>query len=231
MIMDTYEHKYKEALQKAKSLELPEYKNIMVSIFPELAESEDERVRKALVKAVSGTIEGTKLFGTNVTREDAITWLEKQGEQNPTPPKWKYKKDNTPLLRDSIILNKYGGVAKSPSGAIVSDVWVLDYDELAKLPKEKIEKQVPQEQDGFDTELNALLKKYEHLPKEEVVECLQFYLRVVQGKQKPKWTEEDESKVEDVIYFLDTAKVHYASTKALDDCITWLKSIKQRIEQ
>ena len=46
---------------------------------------------------------------------------------------------------------------------------------------------------------------------------------------KPKWSEEDESKVEDVIYFLDTAKVHYASTKALDDCIDWLKSLKQRI--
>lgn len=66
-----------------------------------------------------------------------IAWLEKQGEQKPTLPKWKYKKDNTPLLRDSIILNKYGDVAKSPSGAIVSDVWVLDYDELAKLPKEE----------------------------------------------------------------------------------------------
>ena len=66
-----------------------------------------------------------------------IAWLEKQGEQKPTLPKWKYKKDNTPLLRDSIILNKYGGVAKSPSGAIVSDAWVLDYDELAKLPKEE----------------------------------------------------------------------------------------------
>lgn len=69
--------------------------------------------------------------------EECIDWLETQGEQKPTLPKWKYKKDNTPLLRDSIILNKYGGVAKSPSGAIVSDVWVLDYDELAKLPKEE----------------------------------------------------------------------------------------------
>ena len=47
--------------------------------------------------------------------------------------------------------------------------------------------------------------------------------------QKSKWSEEDESKVKDVIYFLDTAKVHYASTKALDDCIDWLKSLKQRM--
>ena len=67
--------------------------------------------------------------------------LENYSEQKPTLPKWKYKKDNTPLLRDSLILSKYGCVTKSPSGAIVSDVWVIDYAELAKLPKEDIEKQ------------------------------------------------------------------------------------------
>jgi hypothetical protein len=49
-------------------------------------------------------------------------------------------------------------------------------------------------------------------------------------KQAPKkWSEEDESRVEDVIYYLDTAKVHYASTKALDDCIDWLKSLKNKV--
>lgn len=49
--------------------------------------------------------------------------------------------------------------------------------------------------DGFDAELNALLKKYEHLLKEEVAECLSFYLGVVQGEQKPKWTEEDDERL------------------------------------
>ena len=71
----------------------------------------------------------------------AIAWFEKQGEQKPTLPVWKYKKDHTPLLIDSFILNKYGCVAESPSGSIVSDVWVLDFDALAKLPKEEFEKQ------------------------------------------------------------------------------------------
>ena len=77
--------------------------------------------------------------------EKQIAWLEKQEEKKPTLPKWKYKNDNTPLLRDSLILNKYGCVAKSPSGAFVNDVWVIDYDELAKLPKEELEKQGEQE--------------------------------------------------------------------------------------
>ena len=30
--------------------------------------------------------------------------------------------------------------------------------------------------DGFDAELNALLKKYEHLPKEQLLECMNFYV-------------------------------------------------------
>lgn len=74
-------------------------------------------------------------------REGNNVWLEKQGEQKPTLPKWKYKKDNTTLLKDSLVLNKCGHMAKLSSGAIVSDVWALDYDELAKLPKEELEEQ------------------------------------------------------------------------------------------
>ena len=43
-------------------------------------ESLDERIRKALVKAVSGTLKGNKLFGTDVTREEALAWLERQAQ-------------------------------------------------------------------------------------------------------------------------------------------------------
>ena len=43
----------------------------------------------------------------------------------------------------------------------------------------------PLGQDGFDAELNALLKKYEHLPKHELADILEFYLWVV-GKQSIK---------------------------------------------
>ena len=50
--------------------------------------------------------------------------------------------------------------------------------------------------DGFDAELNALLKKYEHLSKKELQEPLEFYLGVVRDdldivrEDKSKWTEE-----------------------------------------
>ena len=123
---------YDKAIERAKKL----YGNgIAEEIFPELKESDDDRLKKAIIEFFESEDDNTTY--SLVRKKDIIAWLEKQGEQKPTLPKWKYKKDNTPLLRDSIILNKYGGVAKSPSGAIVSDAWVLDYDELAKLPKEE----------------------------------------------------------------------------------------------
>lgn len=134
-------------------------------IFSELRESEDERIRKSIIAIINNYVDNSNTFKpkmlawlekqgnvnaliqeaaeksyTEGMRVERKRWLDKQGEK-PTLPKWKYKKDNTPLLRDSIILNKYGCVAKSPSGAIISDAWVLDYDELAKLPKEEITKQ------------------------------------------------------------------------------------------
>ena len=128
---------YDEAIERAKKL----YGNgIIEEIFPELKESKDKKIREAILKGLIDCRDAPDLGWSNfggIHIDDCIAWLEKQGEQKPTLPKWKYKKDNTPLLRDSIILNKYGGVAKSPSGAIVSDAWVLDYDELAKLPKEE----------------------------------------------------------------------------------------------
>jgi len=59
----------------------------------------------------------------------------------------------------------------------------------------------------------------------------QRWLAWVEKQSEQKWSEEDESKVKEIVYFLDTAKVHYASTTALDDCVEWLKSLKQRMEE
>ena len=45
-----------------------------------------------------------------------------------------------------------------------------------------------------------------------------------------EWSEEDEHRIKDTIYFLETAKKHYASTVELDACINWLKSLKPQSE-
>jgi len=83
-----YEKAYKEALAKAKKWynapnadKIPTYANrIIVEIFPELKESEDERIRKALIRVLNENVgNGIEKYGAKL--EDAIAWLEKQGEQ------------------------------------------------------------------------------------------------------------------------------------------------------
>ena len=76
-----YEQKYKEALGWMRSVYDGLHgatKEDAEHYFPELKESEDERIRKGLIKAVSRIFEGKKLFDTDVTREEALAWLEKQ---------------------------------------------------------------------------------------------------------------------------------------------------------
>lgn len=79
MSMD-YEKAYKEALERARA------GKPMNEVFPELKESEDERIRKALLKLVSndknnGYTEFYKAEG--ITCDDAIAYLEKQKAQQP----------------------------------------------------------------------------------------------------------------------------------------------------
>lgn len=73
-----YEKKYKEALEKARQFsERPlqeDSSSIVEYIFPELKESEDEKIRKALIRFHKSTI---NIDGVN--GEKIVAWLEKQG--------------------------------------------------------------------------------------------------------------------------------------------------------
>ena len=75
---------YDKALERAKRM----FSNKEIEyLFPELIESEDERIRKALIKFVKGYYEG---LGADAMNQDVadmnayISWLEKQGEQKLT---------------------------------------------------------------------------------------------------------------------------------------------------
>ena len=71
---------YKEKVRLAKeALESGSYdKETIEYIFPELKESEDEKIRKALIRAFK-SLNTIKLWN-GIERTDIIAWLEKQGE-------------------------------------------------------------------------------------------------------------------------------------------------------
>ena len=142
--MENYEQKYKAALGWMQGLYNGLHgktKEEAVRFFPELKESEGEKIKELLKHYLEVRRCQTKDNEEYINCNHFLAWLEKQGKQKTDIPKWKYKKDNAPLSKDCFILNRYGCVVKAISGAIVSDAWVLDYDELAKLPKEEVEKQ------------------------------------------------------------------------------------------
>lgn len=82
---------YDEALEKAriwkdKSGMPKDRQGILDDIFPELAEGEDERIRKELVSFLKETIEYGGISPDIWTMDNAnkwLAWLEKQGEQKP----------------------------------------------------------------------------------------------------------------------------------------------------
>lgn len=76
-----YEKKYKDALERAKEMcAMPTDKATMEYIFPELRESEDERIRKHLLLHFRNK---TKETWCNMPVKDIIAYLEKQKEQKP----------------------------------------------------------------------------------------------------------------------------------------------------
>ena len=155
--------RYDEAIKRAKSKIKNDkdhvlYEDDVIEIFPELKESEDERIRKQIISFL-------KEFEHDHYRcldfSSWIAWLEKQGEQID-------------------IANK--------------EYWR-----------------------GYREGKKEILNKYTELEK--------------QGEQKHSWSEEDEHRVKDAIYFLATSKKHYASTVEIDACIDWLKSIRQSFNE
>lgn len=80
-----YEKAYNEALERARQVHttnVDENKKSTEYIFPELKESEDERIRKVLVELVKCNERCGYFMINNTTTSAMLAWLEKQGKQN-----------------------------------------------------------------------------------------------------------------------------------------------------
>ena len=103
--MDTYENKYKEALERAKAMikvaaNQDEAIGFANTIFPELKESEDEKVEKAIFGMVYDS--DNELWSSyDVTKSDVIKKNKKQGKQ-----KFEMKTAEESLGIDSDTYNK-----------------------------------------------------------------------------------------------------------------------------
>ena len=86
--MDTYEKKYKDALERAKSYYNNEESRIgmtpidLEEIFPELKESWDERIKNDIKRAISVALDYS--YFDEETADNCLAWIERQGKQKYT---------------------------------------------------------------------------------------------------------------------------------------------------
>ena len=73
---------YDEALKVAEKYHNGTLKDVMETIFPELKESEDERIRKAIIEHFEGSHSSMYPY-KGFIKEQILAWLERQGEQKP----------------------------------------------------------------------------------------------------------------------------------------------------
>lgn len=106
-----YEQKYNEALERANVAHKDEDKHLKATlerIFPELKESEDERIRKNLIELFHDTVSNDEIFSDyGLDKTEVLDWLETQGEQKTT---WKptEKQINAIRLARSFVTDDFG---------------------------------------------------------------------------------------------------------------------------
>ena len=137
---------YDKALESIKKL-YSKGSRVVVSkeefetIFPQLNESEDERIRNGLVALLKfGLEDGSAIApGFNETKEQALAWLEKQGQKSKKVPIWKHWKDGIAGNGDGkqIYLIKTGNIYNISSCLGCE----CDYIELSELDNLLLEKQ------------------------------------------------------------------------------------------
>ena len=116
---------YDEALALAKRLisnNCTEVEKLCLKcVFPELKESEDERIRKALCEFISDTL-GDELDGYDISKNEALTYLEKQKE--PLTPE---EKMNHPLYLEGFDVGRQvGEVVTKPAEWSEEDEKIYD---------------------------------------------------------------------------------------------------------
>lgn len=234
---------YDEALERAKATinvnpsRQNEVTNLMVTIFPELAESEDERIRKMIVKVVEHHGDDTNI---SVEDEEAMfAWLEKHKEQKPI--------EFTPNQFDGITYGMGGHSTDKPAEwsederirkELLADIpKVFPYDKafryIAYLEKQKEQKPIEQNASPMiDSALNDYVcKVYAALDKENggvlSFARLQHLAMDIQKwcdeqRKSAEWGDEDDFQLREAIEAV--LETDYSDERKTD-VITWLKSL------
>ena len=234
-----------EKLEEAKRLYETANANqryVLESLFPELKEeNKDEKIRKGLIKGISKTRPNTPFLDTNVTREEALSWLERQGEQKHTAEEVLIKAGLKPykdgdqwciLLGDNIQegICGFGNTIEDALYAFLKDL-------IASQGEQK-----PAEWNIFDFRTwqyivsDVLTKKDgigQYLDSGECKKIAQYMQEEWSKKLCPvqhpaEWSEKDKKMLQNAIFFVEFYRTEESDTAQAEVTINWLKSLRPR---
>jgi len=214
-----YEKKYKNALEWARQVmngETGFIREEVEEVFPELKESEDEKIRQKLIKLVKMSSEVGGFALHKWEADKMLAWLEKQ------VPKNKTALDKAVEEEVDAWLKKQEQVKEYTFKMIPRLLEMVEPTERAKAYCQKL--------------IDTLIKEGYVTDAKIVGECLKkmngndVSIAIMDEKQgKSKWTEEDECYMGECISAIATKDCwSFEEKRKTKD---WLKSFKQRMEE
>ena len=237
---------YDEALERAEKYVVDgKIDTVFISdIFPQLAESEDEKIRKALIEMVHDTTGDELWVDYGIHKEEALAWLEKQGKQNPADkvmPKFhegdsiqfKGFGHNRYTIKEVCGLSHYistmGNIMDmSYTDANFEVIKDSDKVKLSHAWSEEDEKVLHAIRNALNYEKPRNYLKSRDFEFTDILDWLKSIKERVQPQPKQEWSEEDEKMLQG-IWDEVLANKHDAKEcewKTYDRFLSWLKSLR-----
>ena len=235
--------RYDEAIERAKGLidfcsdsELKTLENV----FPELSESEDEKIRKELIKGFNN-LDKRAVWYNGITYGQILAWLEKQGEQKPKTEYiyLKFREGDTiqKITGDKDIVTIAEVDTEAEEYRLTNSGFIpFKYEYLWYLVEQK---PIPIFRVGetiIAKDGTNIIKEPFHIDKIEddyywdgentILVCNQDDWELVEQKTT-EWSEEDEYNYEIVMYCLNNQCV---GAKDKENAMSWFKFLKDRVQ-
>ena len=213
---------YKEKLRLAKeALDSGSYdKETIEYIFPELKESEDERIRRDIIRYLKKT---SPAIGENI--EKMFTWLEKQGEQKPA-----WSGEDSCCYDDicEILIN----LIHSSKSNVNKDVVQKDLDWLMSIKESQLKSTWSEEDEKTIKNLSNIIvanSKNNYLGNYYTPDLIRKLQSLCHARKllNQEWSEEDEKQARQIERIVHDNGCAHELQKQIAD---WFKSLKERMK-
>lgn len=229
--------RYDEAVERARKYMAKGYDVLMPEIFPELKESEDERIRKWLITQLELKSDVNNPHDLELMILKSIAWLEKQGEQK----RAEWSKEDMDII-NGIIMDYEGEIEHLSDSAIDEQAKPIYQERINFLNRLKSLYPVRQEwSEEDDVMIHDILGWLPAKSRPEYNQRRVDWLKSLKGRVQPKqeWSEEDEQYfkfIENLLVILQVKSTEGEIKKGINsnskyyyEVIQWLKSLKNRI--